>query len=97
MSADGIEIRHDPARGRFEAELRAGTAFVDYELEDAVMDLRSTWVPPEHRNRGIGERVVVAALEHARAHGYRVIPTCPFVPGVIERNPGYADLVEKSS
>jgi len=95
MSEDLPAVRHDSEAGRFELDLEAGTAFVDYELEDGVMDLRSTWVPPPHRNRGIGERVVLAALEHARAHGYRVIPTCPFVSGVIERNPGYRDLVEE--
>lgn len=88
-------ISHDAEAGRFELRLEDGTAFVDYELRDAVMDLRSTWVPDTHRNRGVGERVVVAALEHARTHGYRVVPTCPFVPWVLDRNPEYADLVEE--
>jgi len=95
MSQETPAVTHDPEAGRFEIDLEAGTAFVDYELENGVMDLRSTFVPPPHRNRGIGQRVVVAALDHARAHGYRVILTCPFVPGVIERNPGYRDLVEQ--
>lgn len=95
MSEDHPEVTHDAEAGRFEIDLEAGTAFVDYELDDGVMDLRSTWVPPAHRHRGIGERVVVAALDHARARGYRVIPTCPFVPDVLERNPDYRDLVDE--
>lgn len=95
MSEDLRDVKHDREAGRFEIDLEAGTAFVDYELENGVLDLRSTFVPPAHRHRGIGERVVLAALDHARAHGYRVIPTCPFVPDVIERNPAYRDLVEE--
>lgn len=90
-------IRHDPDRQRFELDLEAGTAFVQYELRDDALDLLSTWVPPDHRNRGIGGRVVVAALEHARAEGMLVIPTCPFVPGVIARNPEFASLIRDAS
>ena len=90
-------VSHDSEAGRFELELEEGRAYLRYRLEGGVMDLVSTWVPPAHRHGGIGERVVLAALEHARTQGYRVIPTCPFVSHVLAANLRYADLVEKGS
>lgn len=94
MDPESGRVAHDPGAGRFELELEEGRAYLRYRLEDGVMDLVSTWVPPAHRHRGIGETVVLAALEHARSNGYRVIPTCPFVPHVLAANPEYAELVE---
>jgi len=93
MGPDAGNVSHDPAGGRFELELPDGRAYLRYrQLEDA-MDLVSTWVPPSHRHHGVGERVVLAALEHARAQGYRVIPTCPFVSHVLKDHPQFADLL----
>jgi len=88
------DVTHDPRAGRFELELPDGRAYLRYRQTDDVMDLVSTWVPPSHRHRGIGETVVLAALEHARANGHRVIPTCPFVPHVLADHPEYSDLVD---
>lgn len=93
MELETLDIRHDADAGRFEAELPAGRAYLLYRREGDVLDLLSTWVPPEHRHRGVGEAIVLAALEHASRRGLRVIPTCPFIPGVIRRHPEYADLV----
>lgn len=94
MDPSGLQVRHNEKANRFEADLECGHAYVAYRLEGDTLDLRSTWVPRQHREQGIGERIVVHALEHARERDYRVIPTCPFVPWVIDRNPEFRDLVE---
>lgn len=43
--------------------------------------------------RGLGGRLVSAALDDARSRGLAVLPFCPFVRGYIERHPDYLDLV----
>ena len=88
-----MDIRHDPDRGRFELDLEAGTAFLAYERAGDVLDLVSTWVPPQARHRGIGEAIVVHVLAYARDHDLEVIPTCPFIPDIIDRNPDFRGLV----
>ncbi|MDX1393695.1 MAG: GNAT family N-acetyltransferase [Gemmatimonadota bacterium] len=92
MEIDRSDIRHSRERHRFELALEKGEAYVEYERREGVIDLLSTWVPPAHRNRGIGEAIVVRALEFARDRGLEVIPTCPFVPRVIDRNPEFRSL-----
>ena len=94
MNVETLEVQHDREARRFVAELECGQAYVTYRLDGGVIDLVSTWVPRQHRQLGIGERVVMQALDHARAEGYRVIPSCPFVPRVIDAHPEYRDLIE---
>jgi predicted GNAT family acetyltransferase len=44
----------------------------------------------------VGSTLVRAALDDVRAHGGRVIATCPFVRGWIDRHQEYADLLVKA-
>lgn len=89
-----IDFRHEPENGRFVAHVDGETARVEYsEAGEDTLDYTSTWVPPELRGEGVGETIVVRALDWARDHDKRVIPSCPFVTKVIEDNPEYRDLL----
>lgn len=89
-----IEIRHDEERKRFVAPVDGAEARLEYRAAgDRTLDYRSTYVPEAHRHQGIGEALVTRALDWARERGYRIVPSCPFVRGVIEDRPEYQDLV----
>jgi predicted GNAT family acetyltransferase len=86
-------IRDRPERARFELDLGAGVAFIDYVRRGTVLVLTHAEVPPELAGRGAGTRLVVAALEEVRRRGERVVPRCPFIARFIARNPGYEELL----
>lgn len=89
-----MEIRHDAPRQRFVTEVDGHEGVLDYRrLADGTLDYRHTFVPPALRGRGVGARLVLHALDHARAQGVKIVPTCPFVERVIAEHPGYEDLV----
>jgi len=89
-----MEIKHDPAAGRFYVEIDGSIASLDYVREDErTLDLRSTFVPEALRGRGIAGQIVRHALDYARSEGLKVIPTCSYVASTIRRNPEFADLV----
>ena len=81
-----VDVRHDEGRSRFVVDLGDGDeAYLDYEeREDGVLDYTSTFVPEEHRGRGIAEQLVVTALNWARETGREVVPTCPYVNHVVQ-------------
>lgn len=54
-----------------------------------VLDFQHTFVPPELRGHGVADTLVQHALDDAKARGYQVIPTCPFVQAFLERHPEY--------
>jgi hypothetical protein len=89
-----IEVEHDERQQRFIARLDGLESYLRYAraAEDAL-DLRSTFVHPDVRGRGVGMALVRRALDHARQNGLGVIPTCWFVETVVDRHPAYRDLL----
>jgi predicted GNAT family acetyltransferase len=91
MSAPVIE--HDPARHRFVARVDGGEAQLVYrEYDDGTLDLQHTEVPEAARGGHVGAALAEAAVAHARAHGVRLIATCPYVRRWLDRHPGAADV-----
>ena len=83
-----------PALSRFEVRLGGEVAgFSAYTRRPPLMTFTHTEVDPRFEGRGLGGRLVAAALEATGAAGLSVIPACPFVREYIARHPRYLDLV----
>lgn len=88
-----VEIRHDERRHRFVAEVAGQEAYLRYvRTGDHTLHFGSTFVPPDHRNRGLGSRLVLHALEHAQQQGFDVVARCPFVKRVMAESDGFRPL-----
>jgi predicted GNAT family acetyltransferase len=86
-------IRHEPEARRFAVDVDGKAAYITYrDLGNGVLDFDHTYVPSEHRGGGIASQLTAYALDYARQHGYRVIPSCPFVAAYLERHAQYRDL-----
>jgi predicted GNAT family acetyltransferase len=82
------------ARGRYELSLdgeRAG--FAEYRREGNRTDFLHTEIDERFEGRGLGSRLVRAALEAERAAGRTIEPACPFVADYIRRHAEFRDLV----
>ena len=91
--SDSPAVVHDEDALRFVLTVPDGTAYLAYRMRDAAtMDAVSTYTPPAGRGQGLAGRVTRAALDHARAEGWKVVPSCWYVDGWIDRNPEYEDL-----
>jgi predicted GNAT family acetyltransferase len=88
-----LRVSHNEGASRFECEVDGRLSVADYEIRDGAMVLTHTEVPRELSGRGIAQKIVSAALDHARAHHLRVVAQCPYVAAYIERHPEYRDLV----
>jgi uncharacterized protein len=72
---------------RFEVTVSGHTAFLAYQRAEDALTLIHTEVPTELRGRHIGETLVKAALNEARAGHLRVIAVCPFVKAYLRKHP----------
>jgi predicted GNAT family acetyltransferase len=45
------------------------------------------------RGRGVGQVLVLRAVEDARKEGFKIIPLCPFAKAQFERHPEWRDVV----
>ena len=87
------EVVDNPARHRFELEVDGETAFAEYRREGPSIVFTHTVVPEALSGRGIGSRLIRAALETVRAEGLKAVPQCPFVRAFIEKHPEEQDLL----
>lgn len=81
------------ARQRWEIIIGGHLSHLSYRDADGVFDFHDLHVTPAVAGRGIGGRLVRAALEDARVRRYQVVPSCPIVAGFIQRHPHYLTLV----
>lgn len=92
-AAKDIAVRHNAAESRFEATVDGQLSVADYQLREGEMVMTHTYVPPTLRGRGIAEKLVRAALEHAKKEQLRVVPACSYVDVFIQRHAEYRTLV----
>jgi uncharacterized protein len=91
-----FNIKHDKNDNKFFVELSNKEAYLRYVMRSSkMMDIISTYVPVDHRNKGIAAKLVEASLKYAEENDLGIIPTCPYVGVYLERNPEYKKLLEK--
>jgi NAD+ kinase len=57
------------------------------------IELLHTEVDQAFQGRGLAGRLAAGALDELRARAVRVVVSCPYVTGYVQRHPAYADLV----
>jgi predicted GNAT family acetyltransferase len=87
------QIRHLPDQQRFELEFEGETGELDYRLDGAAMAILHTAVSPAIQGRGMAAALTGAALDHARAAGWKVRPRCSYAHHYFQRHPENADLL----
>jgi len=89
-----IDIRHAPGQSRFEVLVDGEVAgFTAYRREGHAFAFTHTEVAEEYEGRGLGSRLVRAALETVAAGDGAVLPYCPFVRSYLQRHRDLAHLV----
>lgn len=86
------DVRHNPAKSRFELEIDGALALAEYRLEDGVMTFTHTETPPALQGRGAASKLIHGALLQVRAQGLKVRATCSFVVAYLKRHPEFGDL-----
>lgn len=89
-----LQISHQPDAYRFLALMDGHDAQLVYRRSADVLELVHTGVPEVIAGRGVAAGLVKAALEHARAEGLRVMPSCSYAASYLEKHPEYAGLMQ---
>jgi uncharacterized protein len=84
----------NPTARRFELVEDGKMAELVYRFDGDRMVLVHTGVPEELEGRGLGGKLVQAAVDHAAERGIVLVPRCPFARGWLERHPDAARLVK---
>jgi len=86
-------VTHNAAAQRFELTVDGLLCEATYRLNEGVMWMNHTGVPPALEGRGLASQLVAAAVAHARQHGLKIKPVCSYVAVWMRRHPETADLL----
>lgn len=93
-SADIRREERGASGGRWVAVVDGHEAEMTYSRASAVLIIIDhTEVPDELRGRGVGQALVLRAVEDARREGFRIIPLCPFAKAQFERHAEWRDTL----
>jgi uncharacterized protein len=91
-----MTITNNKRQFRFEIDKEGfdDPATLDYRWLKGSMVLMKTWVPLNLRGAGLGKKLAIHALEHARTHRLKIIVYCPFIELFIKNHPEYEELLD---
>jgi uncharacterized protein len=84
---DSADVIDNTDASRFELRADGWLAELLYRIRGGRLVLIHTEVPFELEGRGIGGRLVSAAVDRAAREGPTLVPLCPFARGWLERHP----------
>ncbi|WP_121361610.1 GNAT family N-acetyltransferase [Flavobacterium johnsoniae] len=82
-----IQQINDTRRGYFEAiedGKEAGKMTYTW-AGDSKFIIDHTEVSPEFNGKGVGKKLVMAAVDYARTNNLKIIPLCPFAKSVFDK------------
>jgi len=82
-----IQQINDTKKGYFEAVedgKEAGKMTYTW-AGDSKFIIDHTEVSPDFNGKGVGKKLVMAAVEYARANNLKIIPLCPFAKSVFDK------------
>ena len=87
MPANGVTDARaaDGRGGRYELVVDGVIAYAQYERDGNRIIFTHTIVPDQIGGRGVGGRLVTAALDDAEAQGLEIVPVCSFVKRAVEK------------
>lgn len=89
------EVRDSTEASRFEIVANDGAVagFVEYRRAGGVVDMVHTEIGDAYEGQGLGGKLARGALDLVRAEGAKVVPSCPFIKGWIDKHEDYQDLL----
>lgn len=95
--ASTAEVRRaerDSSGGRWVVVVDGIEAEMTYSrASPTLVIIDHTEVPGGLRGRGVGQALVLRAVEDARTEGFKIVPLCPFAKSQFERHPEWRDVL----
>jgi predicted GNAT family acetyltransferase len=86
-------VTDNDAAHRFELEEEGAVAFATYRRTGDTFTIPHVESPIALRGKGTAARLMDGIAALARAHGYKIIPTCPYAVAWFQRHADAKDVL----
>ncbi|RQO32243.1 GNAT family N-acetyltransferase [Taibaiella sp. KBW10] len=86
---------NNETKGSFQAMIdgaKAGTMTYSWAGTDKII-IDHTEVDPAYKGKGVGNELLNAAVDFARAQQIKIMPLCPFAKSVFDKTPSIHDVL----
>lgn len=91
-----VEYEDGPKKARYVYRAEGAEAeMVLSKVGETRVIIEHTEVPDAMRGMGVGQAMVLRAVEDARATGRRILPLCPFAAAQFRRHPDWEDVLDR--
>lgn len=95
MSELQIKREDGETGGRYVVTVNGHKAEMTYSRAGAkIMIIDHTGVPKELGGQGVGQALVLRAIEDARSEGFKIVPLCPFAKAQFDKHPEWGDVLK---
>lgn len=60
---------------------------------DTKIIIEHTEVNNDQEGKGLGKKLVIAAVDFARENGFKILPLCPYARRVLEKSDFYTEVL----
>ncbi|MEN3006094.1 MAG: GNAT family N-acetyltransferase [Candidatus Methanosuratincola petrocarbonis] len=71
------------------------SAELAYHIEGNRIFLDSTYTPEKFRGKGVGAKLVEAAISYAKEKGLRAVPVCTFALEYFKKHPEHNEILSQ--
>ena len=65
-------------------------------VNDSVIEANHTFIDPSHRGQDLGYVLIDALVDYARLHQLTILPACPYVNKIFNKEAKYHDVWQTS-
>lgn len=88
-----LTITHNPAASRFEYTEAGLLCHLDYIVNEPILSVTHTIVPPALGGRGIAAELTEAVFAYAKKNNWKVRPICSYTATYFKRHPEHQSLL----
>lgn len=85
VAEENFEIKHT-SRVIYVVLTDGSKAYVKYSVNDGVMTIEETYVPPQHRGKGLASKLMDYAVSLAERNKWRIKPYCSYAISYFLKN-----------
>jgi len=88
-----MQIKKSAEQYWMESDQQEKIAELSFTEDKQTLTITHTFVEPDHREKGLGAKLIAALVDDARKNKQKIDPVCPYADAQFEQHSEYKDVL----